>query len=86
MENFPRKTRPEEQDFSKENEKTQRKALREFVKNSQGVKLDQVYSPDQLEFIFDMRFGPELITKLQSIFEFKADNQGNIIFTKRNIL
>jgi len=58
------------------------KAIREFNSNARQIEFGKPYSLNDLEVIFDTRFGKELRTKLTNRFEFIAKNDGSIVFTK----
>ena len=58
------------------------KGIREFNTNVKQIKFGTPYSLEDLEVIFDTRFGKELRTKLTNRFEFIAKNDGTIVFTK----
>jgi hypothetical protein len=58
------------------------KAIREFNSSAKQIEFGKPYSLNDLEVIFDTRFGKELRAKLVNRFEFIAKNDGSILFTK----
>ena len=56
--------------------------LRIFNQNVKQIQLGQRYSVEDLEVIFDVRFGEQLRNNLINRFEFTANKDGTFTFTK----